>query len=72
MGRKKYTLTHEKNCPWLGVHFSKLLGKNVENAYMTDLLQAVINSGQEINAIPVYGGWICFASDGIGKFDSMS
>jgi hypothetical protein len=25
---------------------------------MTDLLQAVINSGQEINAIPVYGGWI--------------
>ena len=19
----KYTLTHEKNCPWLGVHFSK-------------------------------------------------
>jgi len=40
------------------VNDGKLLGKNVENAYMTDLLQAVINSGQEINAIPVYGGWI--------------
>lgn len=35
-----------------------LLGKNVENAYMTDLLQAVINSGHPITAIPVYGGWV--------------
>jgi L-glutamine-phosphate cytidylyltransferase len=40
------------------VNDGNLLGKNVENAYMTDLLQAVINSGQRINAVPVYGGWI--------------
>jgi len=20
--KQKYTLTHERNCPWLGVHFS--------------------------------------------------
>jgi hypothetical protein len=25
---------------------------------MTDLLQAVINSGQPITAVPVYGGWV--------------
>jgi L-glutamine-phosphate cytidylyltransferase len=36
----------------------ELLGKNVENAYMTDLLQTVIISGQRITAVPVYGGWI--------------
>ena len=23
--KQKYTLTHEKNCPWLGVHFKLLL-----------------------------------------------
>ena len=40
------------------INNGELIGKDVENAYMTDLLQAVINSGQQINAIPVYGGWI--------------
>ena len=25
---------------------------------MTDLLQAVINSGQKITAVPVNGGWV--------------
>jgi L-glutamine-phosphate cytidylyltransferase len=35
-----------------------LLGDNVENAYMTDLLQAVISSGQPVKAVPVCGGWV--------------
>jgi len=25
--KQKYTLTHEKNCPWLGVHFSLTVKK---------------------------------------------
>jgi len=37
---------------------NELLGKPVENAYMTDLLQAVINSGFLIQSVPVFGGWI--------------
>lgn len=35
-----------------------LLGKSLENAYMTDLLQAVINSGAPVHAVPVKGGWV--------------
>jgi len=35
-----------------------LLGKSVEMAYMTDLLQAIIDAGYPVNAIPVYGGWV--------------
>jgi len=35
-----------------------LLGKSVENAYMTDLLQAVIDSGQKITPVHVNGGWV--------------
>ena len=33
-------------------------GKAVENAYMTDLLQALINQGFRLDAVPVYGGWV--------------
>ena len=36
----------------------KVLGKEVENAYMTDLLQAVINSERQITAVPIFGEWI--------------
>tara|TARA_Y100000389_G_C17423712_1_gene498271 strand:+ start:191 stop:955 length:765 start_codon:yes stop_codon:yes gene_type:complete len=36
----------------------KLLGKPVEKIYMTDLLQAVINSGFLIHSIPIFGGWV--------------
>jgi len=36
----------------------KLLGGGVENAYMTELLQAAINTGNKVMAVPVYGGWI--------------
>ena len=35
-----------------------LLGKSVQNAYMTDLLQAIINSGFPVHAVPVEGGWV--------------
>ena len=40
------------------VDSGELLGKNIENAYMTDLLQAIINHGYSITAVPVFGGWI--------------
>jgi choline kinase len=35
-----------------------LLSKPVENAYMTDLLQAVINSGELIMSVPIDTSWI--------------
>jgi choline kinase len=33
-------------------------GKPVEKAYMTDLLQTVIDSGFDIQSVPVRGGWV--------------
>lgn len=36
----------------------KLLGKPIESAYMTDLLQEVINVGYAVTSIPVHGGWV--------------
>ena len=33
-------------------------GKKPENAYMTDLLQLIIDKGHKIKAVPVHGGWI--------------
>jgi choline kinase len=33
-------------------------GKPIEKAYMTDLLQAVINSGHALQSVPVHGGWV--------------
>jgi L-glutamine-phosphate cytidylyltransferase len=35
-----------------------LCGKSIENAYMTDLLQAVIDAGNSVIAVPVHGGWV--------------
>ncbi len=35
-----------------------LQGKPVEKAYMTDLLQAVINAGNDVKAVLVNGGWV--------------
>ncbi len=35
-----------------------ILGRSVENAYMTDLLQALIESGSKLMAIPINGGWV--------------
>lgn len=37
---------------------SKLLGKPVEKAFMTDLLQAIALSGDPVHSIPVRGGWV--------------
>ena len=42
----------------MAVQSGELLGKTVESAYMTDLLQAVINSGKLITAVPVHSGWV--------------
>lgn len=36
----------------------KLLQKSAENAYMTDLLQAVIDFGKPIMSVPIYDNWI--------------
>jgi choline kinase len=35
-----------------------LRGKLPERAYMTDLIQLVIDHGFRVDAVPVYGGWI--------------
>ena len=40
------------------VETGELLGKPIENSYMTDLLQAIINEGNPVTAVPVYGGWV--------------
>lgn len=42
----------------LALQAGKLAGKPVEKAYMTDILQALINSGQRLDAVPVDGGWV--------------
>ena len=36
----------------------QIRGKPVENAYMTDLLQEMIDRGHKIKSVPVHGGWI--------------
>jgi L-glutamine-phosphate cytidylyltransferase len=35
-----------------------LRGKPVERAYMTDLLQAMIDAGHRVDAVPVRGDWV--------------
>ncbi|WP_301102026.1 phosphocholine cytidylyltransferase family protein [Propionivibrio sp.] len=35
-----------------------LRGKKTEKAYMTDLLQAMIDLGYRLDAVPVHGGWV--------------
>lgn len=36
----------------------ELGGKPIEKAYMTDLLQAVIDAGHKLQSIPINGGWV--------------
>ena len=36
----------------------KLLTKPLDNAYMTDLLQGIINAGKTIKSIPIYDDWV--------------
>jgi L-glutamine-phosphate cytidylyltransferase len=40
------------------IESDEILSKPVENAYMTDLLQAVIDAGKPVTSVPVYGGWV--------------
>lgn len=40
------------------INAGNLLGKPVEKAYMTDLLQAIINYGYQVYSVPVRGGWV--------------
>jgi hypothetical protein len=35
-----------------------LRGKALEKAYMTDLLQAMIDLHYRLDAVPVHGGWV--------------
>jgi len=41
-----------------GVIDNEIMGQPVESAYMTDLLQVIIDSGHSISAVPVYGDWV--------------
>jgi len=43
---------------YAAVESGELLGKPIENSYMTDLLQALINSDKLVTSIPVYGDWV--------------
>ena len=36
----------------------KLLTKPLDKAYMTDLLQGIINAGKTIKSIPIYDDWV--------------
>ncbi|MDB4026809.1 phosphocholine cytidylyltransferase family protein [Candidatus Thioglobus sp.] len=47
-----------KNIFHEAIEKGELKGRSVENSYMTDLLQAVIDSKFPIHAVPVFGGWI--------------
>ena len=33
-------------------------GKHPENAYMTDLIQEIIDAGHVVQSVPVHGGWV--------------
>ena len=41
------------NCPWLN-------SKSFKKAYMTDMLQAMINAGFAVHAVPIRRGWMEF------------
>lgn len=61
MGLMKFSLKGLrvlKEIFYQGKKDGKIGSKPVENAYMTDLLQAIINSGTKIQSVPVHGGWI--------------
>jgi len=46
-----------------------LRGKLVEKAYMTDLLQAMIDEGIRLDSVPVHGGWV--EVDTVGDLTSI-
>jgi choline kinase len=61
MGLMKFSAT---GAAALGAAFAKgkaegsIRGKRPEKAYMTDLLQAMIDSGIRLDSVPVHGGWV--------------
>jgi choline kinase len=50
------------------VENGEILGKTVENSYMTDLLQSVINSGYPVTSVSIHGGWV--EIDTVGDLES--
>jgi choline kinase len=61
MGLMKFSaagLTHLKKVFHDARHAGTLRGKPVEKAYMTDLLQAMIDAGLRLDAVPVHGEWV--------------
>lgn len=47
-----------------------LRGKAVEKAYMTDLLQAMVDAGHRLDSVPVHGGWV--EIDTVGDLESQT
>jgi choline kinase len=47
-----------KTCYDQAVTEGTLGGKSVEKAYMTDLLQHIIDSGYAVQSVPIHGQWI--------------
>ncbi len=61
MGLMKFSaegIKQVKKVFYKAIEADNLLGKSIETAYMTDLLQALINSGNPVTAVPVYGDWV--------------
>lgn len=47
-------------------------GKPVDNCYMTDLLQAYVDAGGRLHAVPIDGGWLEFDTvDDIARYDEQ-
>ena len=61
MGLMKFSnegLRQIKKIFYSSLNNDKILTKPANNAYMTDLLQAVINTGKTIQSIPIYDNWV--------------
>ena len=50
------------------IESDEILSKPVKNAYMTDLLQSVINSGYPVTSVSIHGGWV--EIDTVGDLES--
>lgn len=61
MGLMKFSnvgLRQIKEVFYKALNDDKILTKPINNAYITDLLQAVINSGKKIQSVPIYDNWV--------------
>lgn len=41
-----------------GINGTKFCGRNIENAYMTDLLQHIVKTNGNITAVPIENAWV--------------